>query len=113
MRSPSHKPYGAPAILSILTNREKEIVSLVCTGVSNRIIAHNIGVTEGTVKGYLNRIYRKLDVPSGIAVITSRSVETGAVKGCWQSRRESDLAAVLQLGHKPVVGSPMEEGLVA
>lgn len=69
MRSPSDKPYGAPAILGILTNREQEIVSLVCTGVSNKTIAHNIGVTEGTVKAHLNRIYRKLDVPNRVAMI--------------------------------------------
>lgn len=30
------------------------------TGVSNKVIARYIGVTNGTVKAHLNRIYRKL-----------------------------------------------------
>ena len=46
----------------LLTGREAEIVRLVSEGLSNRDIAREIGVTEGTVKIHLHNIYGKLRV---------------------------------------------------
>jgi DNA-binding CsgD family transcriptional regulator len=50
------------AALQRLTLREREVVSLVLKGLSNAQIAHSLGKVEGTVKGQLHAIYRKLDV---------------------------------------------------
>ncbi|MGO9683076.1 MAG: response regulator transcription factor [Beijerinckiaceae bacterium] len=44
----------------LLTNREFDIVRLVARGFSNRKIAHELKVKEGTVKVHLNRIFQKL-----------------------------------------------------
>jgi len=45
-----------------LTNREKEVLSLVAKGVSNQAIAEKLYVKEVTVKTHLNNIFKKLNV---------------------------------------------------
>jgi RNA polymerase sigma factor (sigma-70 family) len=45
-----------------LTAREREIVTLVAEGQSNKEIARQLGLTDGTVKIHLHNIYRKLEV---------------------------------------------------
>jgi DNA-binding NarL/FixJ family response regulator len=47
-----------------LSDREEEILRMVCEGRSNRDIASRLGVSEGTVKSHLRTIYRKLNVTS-------------------------------------------------
>lgn len=55
----------------MLTDREQQIASLVCTGIGNKIIAHKLGVSEGTVKAHLNKVYRKLGIRNRAALIIS------------------------------------------
>jgi DNA-binding NarL/FixJ family response regulator len=55
----SHVP-GRPT----LTNREREMLSLVIQGESNREIAARSSISERTVKTHLYRVYRKLKVKS-------------------------------------------------
>ncbi len=50
--------------LVALTAREKAVVGLIARGLRNRDIASELGLTEGTVKVYLHRIYEKLRVNS-------------------------------------------------
>lgn len=50
--------------LNALTDRELEISRLVAQGLRNRSIAEELGLSEGTVKVYLNRVYEKLGVTS-------------------------------------------------
>jgi two-component system, NarL family, nitrate/nitrite response regulator NarL len=45
-----------------LSHRERELVVLVAKGLRNREIAAQLGITEGTVKVYLNAIFDKLGV---------------------------------------------------
>jgi DNA-binding NarL/FixJ family response regulator len=45
-----------------LSFREGQIVELIVLAKSNKEIAAALHLTEGTVKEYLNRIFRKLDV---------------------------------------------------
>ncbi|MBL0408381.1 response regulator transcription factor [Microvirga aerilata] len=45
-----------------LTSREREIVTLVAEGQSNKEIARKLGLADGTVKIHLHRIYNKLGV---------------------------------------------------
>ena len=45
-----------------LTLRERQIVDLIRQAKANKEIAYELHLTEGTVKEYLNRIFRKLDV---------------------------------------------------
>lgn len=43
-----------------LSFREKQVVYLVSRAKLNKEIAHELHLTEGTIKEYLNRIFRKL-----------------------------------------------------
>jgi two-component system nitrate/nitrite response regulator NarP len=47
-----------------LSDREWEVVRLVRDGLKNRDIASRLGITEGTVKVYLHRIFEKIGVNS-------------------------------------------------
>lgn len=57
------------AELELLTNREREIVCLMAEGMSNKQIALNLHITEGTVKSHANHIYEKLDVRTRVQAI--------------------------------------------
>lgn len=50
--------------LNTLSERERELSELVAQGLRNRAIAEALGLSEGTVKVYLNRIYEKLGISS-------------------------------------------------
>jgi DNA-binding NarL/FixJ family response regulator len=52
---------------SVLTRREREILTLVTEGKSNSTMARELWVTEQTVKFHLSNIYRKLDVANRTA----------------------------------------------
>jgi len=56
MRKPAKTP------LDELTPRERSVLELLAEGRSNRQIANRLGLTEGTVKGYLTTIFAKLGV---------------------------------------------------
>lgn len=43
-----------------LSPREGQLVSLVAQGLKNKEIAFQLGITEGTVKGYLHKLFKKL-----------------------------------------------------
>lgn len=45
-----------------LTDRERAVAELVAQGLRNRDVASKLGISEGTVKVYLYRIYEKLGV---------------------------------------------------
>lgn len=47
-----------------LTRREQQIVALIQQAKSNKQIAFELQLTEGTIKEYLHRIFRRLKVTS-------------------------------------------------
>jgi two-component system nitrate/nitrite response regulator NarP len=55
---------AAAGKIQSLSAREREIAELVSQGARNREIATQFGITEGTVKVHLHRIFRKLDIAS-------------------------------------------------
>ena len=59
-----------------LTAREAEILRLIASGKTNREIGAALDITEGTVKGHLQRIYRKLHVANRAqAAVLHRKLE--------------------------------------
>jgi len=46
----------------LLTPREREVLSLVAEGMSNRAIALRLDITEGTVKAHLTNVYQRIGV---------------------------------------------------
>lgn len=53
---------------SDLSFRERQLVELVAQGKANKEIAYELHLSEGTVKEYLNRIFRKLQVTNRTAL---------------------------------------------
>jgi DNA-binding NarL/FixJ family response regulator len=47
-----------------LTPRERDVLDLLCQGLSNAAIAHRLALTEKTVKNHLNHVFAKLRVGS-------------------------------------------------
>jgi RNA polymerase sigma factor (sigma-70 family) len=47
-----------------LSARQREVIILLCDGLSNKQIGKKLGVSEGTVKIHLHAIYQKLGVRS-------------------------------------------------
>ena len=54
------KPEGTA--LQLLSPREREVLTLVATGLSNSECAEQLFMSEGTVKTHVKRIYTKLDL---------------------------------------------------
>ncbi|WP_126455189.1 response regulator [Sulfuriflexus mobilis] len=52
--------------LSELTPREQEILEHIAEGESNKVIARNLGISDGTVKLHVKAILRKLGVHSRV-----------------------------------------------
>ena len=51
-----------PAPVDQLTDREREILGLVAKGHANKRIAHQLHISENTVKNHVTRIFQALDV---------------------------------------------------
>jgi len=65
--------------VSALSRREQDVVRGVADGLSNREIAHHLGLTEHTIKNYLFRIFDKLGVSSRVEVVLYAFGLTGSV----------------------------------
>jgi DNA-binding NarL/FixJ family response regulator len=61
----------------VLTRREIELVRLVSEGLRNKEVAYRLGITEGTVKIHLHRIYDKLGVTSRVELANYARRELG------------------------------------
>jgi two-component system, NarL family, nitrate/nitrite response regulator NarL len=55
-------------VAAVLTPREVELVELVSQGLRNKEVAARLGISEGTVKIHLHRIYDKLGVGSRVGL---------------------------------------------
>lgn len=58
------RPAAAPSPLAVLTEREREVVGLLCEGDSSKHIARKLDLSVGTVRKHRENIMAKLDVHS-------------------------------------------------
>ncbi|NWK97031.1 DNA-binding response regulator [Sphingobium lactosutens] len=68
--------------LDALTPREMEIAGHACRGLSNRLIASELGASEGTVKIHLHNIFQKLKIRNRTALAAiyyKGSSDSGAI----------------------------------
>jgi two-component system, NarL family, nitrate/nitrite response regulator NarL len=57
-------------IFSTLTERERQIVQLVCEGLSNEEVGRRLNLSGGTVKVHVHNIYQKLTIRNRTALAT-------------------------------------------
>jgi two-component system nitrate/nitrite response regulator NarL len=69
----------APDPLQELTEREREILGLIGTGLTNRAIGERLALSEKTIKHYVTNILQKLQVRSRVeaALFASRHLKVG------------------------------------
>lgn len=53
---------------SLLTNREKQVACQIASGHSNKVIARELGISDGTVKLHVKSILKKLTLSSRVEV---------------------------------------------
>lgn len=72
-------PQGAPSAvasrevsterdLTLLTDRERQIMRLVSEGLSNKEIGRRLNISDGTIKVHLHHIFQKLDISNRTAL---------------------------------------------
>jgi DNA-binding NarL/FixJ family response regulator len=63
-----------------LSPRELEVALLVAQGLSNKVVARELGLAEGTVKIHLYSVFRKLGATNRYALLlqTRKDVEQSA-----------------------------------
>jgi DNA-binding NarL/FixJ family response regulator len=67
--------------LALLSQRQREVFGLLARGMSNKMIARELGVTEGTVKSHVATIFDLLNVHNRVsAVAAAREISEGARK---------------------------------
>ena len=59
---------AAEKAVTMLTERERQIMRLVSEGLSNKEIGRRLGLTDGTIKVHLHHIFQKLDVGNRTAL---------------------------------------------
>jgi two-component system nitrate/nitrite response regulator NarL len=52
----------AENVLTVLTDRERQIMALVSEGLSNKEIGRRLNIADGTIKVHLHHIYQKLEI---------------------------------------------------
>lgn len=61
-----HERQPRPADGARLTEREREILALIASGYSNKLIGRQLKITEGTVKVHVKHLLRKLNLDSRV-----------------------------------------------
>ena len=78
---PSEAPAGDPSrsldgLRNLLTERQIDVMRLLSQGKPNKLIARDLGISEGTVKIHLAAIFRALNVRNRVeAVVASRKLQ--------------------------------------
>lgn len=77
--SPPRQP-GSVRTRNMLSGRQSAVLDLILKGLSNKAIARELALAEGTVKVHVNCIFRVLNVHSRLQAVT-RVMETSELRG--------------------------------
>lgn len=73
---------GEPHSLGALTPRQREVLSMLSSGTSNKQIAATLNITEATIKMHLSSIFKALGVKNRTqAALAARKLNLGAATG--------------------------------
>jgi len=59
----------------VLTPRERQVAFLVARGLSNKDVARELGLSEGTVKIHLHNIFQKLGAKNRYGLVVHAAAE--------------------------------------
>jgi len=62
-----------------MTKRELQIAKLICCGMSNEMIAADLGIRHGTIKTHIRNLYRKLWVHNKISMLLKFIEDAGVL----------------------------------
>jgi two-component system nitrate/nitrite response regulator NarL len=66
--SPPTAAMTAENVLTVLTERERQITQLVSEGLSDKEIGRQLNITDGTIRVHLHHIYQKLAISNRTAL---------------------------------------------
>ena len=70
----------AENVLTLMTDRERQIMSLVSEGLSNKEIGRRLNIADGTIKVHLHHIYQKLEI-SNRTVLAALVISNNGIAG--------------------------------
>jgi DNA-binding NarL/FixJ family response regulator len=68
-----------PELVEPLSEREREVLSMVASGATNRAIGRSLNISERTVQGHIANIFGKLQVASRTEAVT-KGLQLGLIK---------------------------------
>jgi len=80
-------------VLTVLTDRERQIMALVSEGLSNKEIGRRLNIADGTIKVHLHHIFQKLEISNRTvlaAFAISHTDDAGVVPGNHVPRIRGD-----------------------
>ena len=83
----------AENVLTVLTDRERQIMALVSEGLSNKEIGRRLNIADGTIKVHLHHVYQKLEISNRTvlaALAISQNDGTGVLHGNHVPRTRCD-----------------------
>ena len=66
-------------VLSVLTDRERQIMRLVSEGLSNKEIGRRLNIVDGTIKVHLHHIFQKLEISNRTVLATLAMLHNDSV----------------------------------
>ena len=60
---------GIRAMAGVLTPREVEVARMITSGLSSKVVADKLAISEGTAKLHLHHVYEKLNLDGRVALI--------------------------------------------
>ena len=64
--------------LTVLTERERQIMRLVSEGLSNKEIGRRLNISDGTIKQHLHHIYQKLEISNRTVLAALAIAQNGS-----------------------------------
>jgi DNA-binding NarL/FixJ family response regulator len=81
LQSPMHEPVQEPTqeMVEPLTPREMDVLEMLTEGLSNKMIAHRLSISDHTAKFHVNSILAKLNAGTRTEAVT-RGIRLGLIK---------------------------------